>query len=206
LSHSARRLGLYGGAFDPPHLAHSALAQAAVQQFALDELWLLPMGQAWYKSRSLSAAEHRVKMLELAFADLPQARVDGRETQRSGPSYTYDTLIEIRHEQPNAALFLLIGQDQLDFFEQWHRHTDILQLATLLVAYRADSVRAGAPDLPKTQGKIAHLPIQMPRMDISATSIRDGVAHGQSVDHLVKPAVARYIAQHRLYSLPSKTS
>ncbi len=206
MSISVRRLGLYGGAFDPPHLAHEALAQAGIAQFELDRLLLLPMGQAWYKSRPLTGAQHRVSMLELGFSDTPQARIDARETQRSGPSYTYDTLAEIHSEQPDAQLFLLIGQDQLDFFEHWHRYADILQIATLLVAYRVDSTRADAQNRPSTQVKIPHLPIQMPRMDISATRIREMVAQGQNIDHLVKPAVARYIAQHRLYSLPSKTS
>jgi nicotinate-nucleotide adenylyltransferase len=194
------RIGIYGGAFDPPHLAHEALARAAIEQFRLDVLHILPTGQAWHKSRSLIAAEHRVAMAELAFADLAQARMDKRETLRSGASYTIDTLRELQTENPQAQLFLLMGQDQLQFFPQWHRFEEILQIATLLVALRADSITATDPKDPINQGKILFHTIRMPASPISATQIRHLSQQQQSIDHLVKPAVARYIDAHRLYS------
>ncbi len=204
---AVRRLGLYGGAFDPPHLAHHALAQAAIAQYQLDQLRILPTGLAWHKSRTLSLAEHRLAMAKIAFADLPQAIVDPRETLRSGVSYTIDTLHELQAENPQAQLFLLMGQDQLQFFPQWHRYQEILQIATLLVASRADSITASSQKDPINQGKIGHLAIQMPASPISATQIRHLCQQQQGIDHLaqttdlmVKPAVARYIADHRLYS------
>lgn len=191
-----------GGAFDPPHLAHFQLARAALQQHALQSLLILPMGQAWYKTRPLSASQHRLEMARLHFADLPGSWVDARETLRSGPSYTIDTLLELRQEHPQAELMLILGADQLAFFPQWHRHQDILQVATLLVAFRAESMPdEGKKDLQK-QGKIPHLQIQMPASPISSTLVRQLCAQGQSIDHLVKPAVARYIAQHQLYRHP----
>ena len=205
MSIAQRRMAVYGGAFDPPHLAHMALAQAALAQHGLDELRLLPMGQAWYKTRALSAAEHRIRMLELAFDGLPKALIDPRETRRAGPSYTIETLLELRSEQPGAQLFLLMGQDQLEFFTHWHRHAEIRQIATLLVAFRSDSTRAEGQNSAQTAVKIPHQTITMPSLPISATQIRERVAQGQSIEHLVKPCVARYIAQHQLYSLTSKT-
>jgi nicotinate-nucleotide adenylyltransferase len=195
----SRRIGIYGGAFDPPHLAHEALALAAVSQYALDELLIFPTGQAWHKSRSLTAASHRIAMAKIAFADVPLARLDVRETLRIGATYTIDTLHEIQAENPQAALFLLMGEDQLASFPQWHRHHEILQIATLLVALRADSMPANSPKDPQNPVKIAFSTIHMPASAISATQIRQLCSQSQAIDHLVKPSVARYIAQHRLY-------
>jgi nicotinate-nucleotide adenylyltransferase len=194
------RIGVYGGAFDPPHLAHYELAQAAIEQYALDTLLIVPTGHAWHKSRALTAAPHRVAMAKLAFADLPPARVDARETLRRGATYTIDTLHELQAENPQAELFLLMGQDQLAFFPQWHRHEEILQFATLLVAFRADSMLDTGQKDQVNQGKMPHLTIYMSASPISATQIRLLNAQHQAIDHLVKPSVARYIAEHRLYS------
>ncbi len=198
-----QRLGIYGGAFDPPHLAHHALAQAAVAQYQLDTLLIMPTGQAWHKSRPLTAATHRIAMAELAFADLPQARMDERETLRCSATYTIDTLHELQAENPLAELFLLMGEDQWRFFPQWHRFDEIAQIATLLVALRADSMPGKGLKDPVNQGKIEHSTIRMQASPVSATQIRDMVrqlgAQHQELDHLVKPAVARYIAEHRLY-------
>lgn len=197
---AVRRLGIYGGAFDPPHLAHEALAKAAVEQYDLDALHILPTGHAWHKSRTLTAPEHRTAMAKIAFADLPQAVVDEREMRREGASYTLDTLHELQAENPQAQLFLLMGQDQLQFFPQWHKYQEILQGATLLVALRADSIKAKAKIDEINQGKIAYQALQMPASPISATQIRLLCQQHRSIDHLVKPAVARYIVAHRLYS------
>jgi nicotinate-nucleotide adenylyltransferase len=203
-------MGVYGGAFDPPHLAHLALAQAAVSQYALDELLILPTGMAWHKSRPLSAASHRIAMARLAFADMPQARVDARETLRSGATYTIDTLLELQAENPRAEFFLLMGQDQLANFGQWHRYEEILKIATLLVALRADSMRASGLKDSQNPVKIGFSMIQTPASPISATHIRTLASQQasqiatqpQTIDHLVKPEVARYIAEHRLYISP----
>jgi nicotinate-nucleotide adenylyltransferase len=196
---SPTRIGIYGGAFDPPHLAHEALAQAAVSQYALDTLLIVPTGHAWHKSRTLTPAAHRIAMARLAFADLPQARIDTRETQRAGATYTIDTLHELHSESPQAELFLLMGQDQLAFFPQWHRFEEITQIATLLVAMRADSMPAHRPKDSQNPVKIGFSTIHMAASPISATRIRLLNAQRLAIDHLVKPAVARYIAQNRLY-------
>lgn len=199
MSVPARRVGVFGGAFDPPHAAHHALAQAALQQLALDALHIVPTGQAWHKTRTLSAAEHRLAMARLAFADLPGVVVDPRETARNGPSYTVDTLEALASENPGATLFLLIGEDQADALHTWHRWPDILHLATICVAARAHSTRASA------QNDAEHLPrtgwrtLNMPSMAVSATEIRQRLAHGLPVDRLVTEPVARYIAHHHLY-------
>jgi len=197
------RIGLFGGSFDPPHAAHVALVKAAVSQLALDELRVLPTGHAWHKSRTLSAAEHRLAMAELAFAGVERVRVDPREILRAGPSYTVDTLREIRLEQPGAELFLVIGEDQARSLTTWHDWEEIPKLAIICVAARAYSMRAedqfnGQFSAPQAyQSRFCTL--QMPLLSVSATDIRSRIASRQGVVPLVGEPVARYIDQHHLY-------
>jgi nicotinate-nucleotide adenylyltransferase len=196
------RLGVYGGAFDPPHAAHHALAQAAIAHLQLDQLRVFPTGQAWHRAQQPTAAAHRLAMAQLAFADLPQVAVDARETERTGPTYTIDTLTELQVELPQAQLFLIMGADQFQAFTTWQRWQDIAQIATLCVAARAHSASQKALNSPEnttpTACKMVSIP--MPAMPTSATDIRRSVREGWGLDHLVKPSVARYIALHHLYS------
>ena len=194
-----RRIGVFGGAFDPPHTAHRALVDAALLQLQLDELRIVPTGDAWHKTRSLSAAEHRLAMVRLAFADQAPVVVDPREILRSGPSYTVDTLRELHAEQPGCAFFLVIGQDQAARLQTWHAWEEVLRLATICVAARP-GVPGAMPSLdpvpPLPEG---YLQLDFPQQSVSATDIRQRIARGQGVASLVGPAVARYIADHHLY-------
>ena len=203
------RLGVFGGAFDPPHVAHLALAQHAIAQFALDRLLIIPTGDAWHKTRPLTAAPHRLAMTRLAFAELPQAWVDPREIDRDGPTYTTDTLEGLRLEYPSAKLFLFIGADQARAFQTWHRWQDILRMATLVVAQRqveggnekhkvdAQWHNAVSPDVQI---------LDMPSLPISATEIRSHLAQGSQTQaaplhEWLSASVQHYIDQHRLYRL-----
>ena len=201
---SLPRIGVFGGAFDPPHNAHVALARAALAQLGLAELRVFPTGQAWHKARALSLAEDRLAMAELAFADLPGVVVDARETRRDGPTYTLDTLRELRNERPATQLVLLIGADQAAALRSWHGWEEILSIAIVSIAHRADST--GAADRFDPQN-LAPLPtgsrfesLDLPLMDISATDIRSRAVRGADISALVPPAVARYIDQHHLYA------
>ena len=195
-------MGILGGSFDPPHLAHLALGQAAVAQLGLDELRVIPTGQAWHKARTLSNATHRLSMAQLAFEGITQACVDPRETQRSGPSYTIDTLRELRSEFSQTELFLIIGADQAQTLTSWQAWQEILQSATICVADRPDLTRArDVFDAEKAYPeRFFHL--QMPSLAISATDIRSAISTHQNVTALVGERVARYIADHHLYLIP----
>ncbi len=206
-----RRVGMFGGAFDPPHRAHRALAETALDQLELDVLHILPTGQAWHKARSLSPAKDRVAMCQLAFGDLPRVRLDEREIHREGPSYTADTLNELQREYPGAQLFLVLGADQLLAFRTWVRWQEVLELATLAVANRATHIGAHAPldQTTETDLSAVDLPFQslrMPLKNISATDVRARVGQSapdaRALDVLVPEAVARYISQHHLYQPP----
>lgn len=191
-----RRLGMFGGAFDPPHRAHVALAQAAVQQLRLDELRIFPTGQAWHKARRLAPAEHRLAMARLAFEAVPAAVVDDRELRRAGPTYTVDTLRELRAEQPGAQLYLVMGEDQADAFSSWRDWAGIAEIAILSVARRPGAAAVALPEGVRMQ------PLVLPAMDDSATAVRARLAAGQDISPLVAPGVASYIAQHSLYRNP----
>ena len=203
------RIGLFGGAFDPPHDAHLALARAAIDQLALDRLHVLPTGDAWHKSRPLSPGADRLAMCRLAFADLPRVRVDDRELRRDGATYTIDTLAELHAEEPAAQLFLVIGADQAAAFHRWRQAADILRLAIILIAVRADPSGASAAFDPKnplpgvTVDPARVQALQLPAMPHSATAVRRLVAAGQLVGHLVPAPVAGYIATHHLYQSPA---
>ena len=195
----ARRIGMFGGAFDPPHIAHVALAQAAVDQLKLDELRIFPTGQAWHKARALTDGEHRLQMARLAFAGVRNAVVDGRELQRSGPTYTVDTLRQLTDEFPGAQLLLVIGADQAEALSSWRESAEIVRLATISVAARArPEPDAGEFDVSRLAG-VPTETVELPSMPVSATEIRSRVKAGQGIAQLVPAAVARYIEQHHLY-------
>ena len=190
---------MFGGAFDPPHQAHVTLAEVALQQYQLDSLVIVPTGQAWHKPRRLTAGKHRVAMAELAFAHLPQARVDARETLQQGPSYTYDTLRALQQGALGAQWFLFIGADQAETFTTWHRWQDILQLTTLVVADRTGPNQTVTP-LQWHNALLGHFEhLEMPRLDVSATALRQRLVEHQPTTPWLNDSVQRYIQQNRLY-------
>ncbi len=202
MSQAARRIGVFGGAFDPPHLAHVALVRSAIQSLGLDEVRLLPTGQAWHRTGDLTNAVHRLAMARLAFAGLPQVVIDDREIRRHGPSYTVDSLSEIASEQPGAQLYLLIGDDQRRSLPAWHRIDEIARLAIICAAARDPQVAAwhsASSEHANVSGPAIE-PLPMPLMPISATDIRERLSRQADVAALVAPAVERYIHEHHLYS------
>ncbi len=194
-----RRIGVFGGAFDPPHMAHVALVKAALAELQLDQLRVVPTGQAWHKSRALSPAAQRLAMARLAFSDLPGVIVDACEIERSGPSYTVDTLRQFKRHWPSAELYLILGEDQALALPEWHAWQEVLQIATICVASRADSTGA-TPQFLINMGLQSRLRwLALPALALSATEIRSRIAAQQSVADLVFEPVARYIALHHLY-------
>jgi nicotinate-nucleotide adenylyltransferase len=204
---NVHRLGIFGGAFDPPHPAHVALVESAMGQLQLDRVHVVPTGQAWHKSRALSAAGHRVAMARLAFQDLPQVVVDEREVLRAGPSYTVDTLHALQIEFPQAQLYLLLGDDQRRSLPSWHQIGEIARIAIICAAGRDMAVRAWNEDLdsPASKAQLSDtlqariLTLDMPLMPHSATDIRVLAAQEQTLTGLVTPAIERYIHDHHLY-------
>ena len=200
-------IGIFGGAFDPPHLAHHALAQAAIEQLKLEVLYIVPTGHAWHKSRVLSDASHRLAMVRLAFQNMPQVVVDDMETQREGSSYTVDTLEELQVRHPNAHFYVLVGADQAASFTLWNQWERVLEMSQLAVVQRSvsNADQAYSHEWHNLPFKRV-MRMQMPLMDISSSSVRASYAAGQPDSELVSPLVAHYIQQNQLYLEPHDRS
>lgn len=210
-----QRIGLYGGAFDPPHNAHVALAQAAVAQLGLDVLYVVPTGQPWMKQRRLSAAEHRLRMAELAFGSIAQVQVDDCELRRNATTYTIDTLRELQARHATHAAytdwFLLMGEDLVHTLPQWQRAQDLLREVTVaVVPRRAQALAAPMPPVPLLPGLQA-VQLHWQPSPISSTAIRQGLQQRAAqppaerltwLQTLVPLAVAQYIEHHQLYLSP----
>ena len=198
------RIGLLGGSFDPPHLAHLALARTALQALHLDELWWLPAGQPWQKAgRALADGTHRAAMVRLLVQDEPRFRLDARELDRPGPTFTVDTVRECRAERPDAAFFLILGQDQYGRLDTWREWPALLGEVTLAVAARSGQPPLPPPALAAHPHRLEVLPL--PDMPESSTALREALTRGDDVSPMVGQAVAGYIARHHLYRGPPPT-
>lgn len=195
------RIGLFGGSFDPPHQAHLALARTALDDLALAALHWLPAGRPWQKQRELAAGEDRAAMVAAAIAGEARFVLDRRELERDGPSYTIDSVRELRAEHPGAELWLLLGQDQYQGLPTWQAWQELLLLVNLGVAVRDGSAVQAPPALHGMPYRAE--PLTMPAMNVSSTAIRAHLAAGgraqQLVPAMVPAEVARYIDSHRLY-------
>ena len=189
------RIGLFGGSFDPVHVAHLALAHSALEQLALDELRWLPTAHSWQKREAPSPADDREAMLRIAIAGEPRFVLDARELRRAGPGYTLDTVRELQAERPGARWFLIIGQDQFEGLHTWHDWPELLARVTLAVAQRPGPPGTVHPQVRQA----AQAPVLLPMMAVSSTEVRRRAAAGESLATLVPPGVARYIEDHRLY-------
>jgi nicotinate-nucleotide adenylyltransferase len=210
-AHTTRRIGLYGGSFDPVHQAHLALARAALDQLGLDELRWMPAGQPWQKARPLEAADHRVAMLELVIAGEPRFTLERCELGRTGPSYTLDSLVELQTgtvAADRADWYLVIGQDQYANFTRWFGWQQILARATLAVATRAGV--AAEPSAQRDRWIVDNAAARQPcRIELApfehaATELRRRLNAGEDASTLapqwLAPEVASYIARHHLYA------
>jgi len=207
-----RLVGYFGGTFDPVHLGHLRLALELRQQLPLDELHLLPCHLPPHRPEPGATSAQRVAMLELALTECPELRLDCRELKRNRPSYTFDTLTELRAELgSDTSLVFCMGADSFAQLHTWHRWRELLDLAHLLVVARPGwSLPDEGPqaDLLAKCGELSdlhaaaagNLVLAATRLlPISATEIRQLIAQGLSPQFLLPDAVWRYIQTHGLY-------
>jgi nicotinate-nucleotide adenylyltransferase len=198
------RLGVFGGSFDPIHYGHLLLAECCRDARRLDRVLFMPTAVPPHKQDCvLSAAEHRVAMIELAIGGNPGFAVSRYEVERGGVNYTVDTLAHLHAEQPDAELFFLMGADMLVDLPHWRNAARVCELALPIVVRRG----AAEPDfeclrtiaLPERVAEIRRQQVEMPAVALSSTEIRRRVAAGQSVRYQTPAAVEQYLLGHGLY-------
>ena len=188
-----RRLGLLGGTFDPPHLGHVAAARTVLTELGLDHVDLLVANDPWQKTdeRTVTPAGLRLQMAEALVAGEAGLGVDDREIRRGGPTYTADTLEELRRQQPETELFLIVGSDTAERITTWHRPEVVRSLSTLIIVNR------GEQKAPQHLDGAIH--VFMEPVEVSSTSIRERIARSESVDHLTVDGVLNIIQANGLY-------
>jgi nicotinate-nucleotide adenylyltransferase len=196
------RVGILGGAFNPPHIGHLVCAQEALVQLELERVRFMPVGVPPHREIDLDpGADARLAMVELAVADDERLEASRTELDREGPSYTSDTLEQLAKESPKDELFLILGGDQAAALASWHEPEQVLERATVAVFERVSWGRNAI------MIKIGRLPgaervryLDMPLIQVSSSAIRRRVREGVPIRYLVPDRVADYISSHDLYS------
>jgi nicotinate-nucleotide adenylyltransferase len=195
---SARRLGLLGGTFDPPHLGHLVVAEVARVALSLDEVQLVVAGEPWMKGDH-SAVEHRVRMVEIALDADPCLTVNRSEVDRPGVTYTVDTLVQLREGEPTAELHFLLGADAAQKLPQWKEVERSLDLATFVAVTRPGYHLVHDDPLLERVRELS-----VPHIDISSTDLRRRFAADEAVRYLVPPAVEAYVRERGLYGAAAR--
>jgi nicotinate-nucleotide adenylyltransferase len=195
------RIGILGGAFNPPHIGHLVCAQEAFVQLELDKVVFVPTGQAAHREiEEDPGGEARLEMCEAAIDGDERFEVTRAELDREGPSYTADTLAALHESAPDDELFLLLGGDQAASLARWHEPERVLELATLSVVERVGYTRSTISiQLGRLKGADRVTYLDMPLMQVSSTSIRKRVATGRPIRYLVPGRVLEYIESNGLY-------
>jgi nicotinate-nucleotide adenylyltransferase len=189
-------IGLFGGSFNPPHVAHLIVAEVARDQFGVDQVWWIPNAMPPHKSNEeLASVDHRVAMTRRAIADNPGFRLCDIEVERSGVSYTVDTVRALQETHPDTDFGLIIGSDSLDHFAEWHRPDEIAERVPLVV-YKRPGVIDTVPE-PRFASHVRF--VAAPVMEVSGTEIRSRCRAGRSIRYLVPEPVRTYIDEHELY-------
>ena len=200
---SVLKIGILGGTFDPIHLGHLAIAEEALNRLDLDRVILIPAGRPWLKSgHQVSSPAHRLAMVRLAIQNRPGLEVSTIEVDRPGPTYTVDTLVELRRELGSGVeLYLILGMDSVRELRRWRDPELLFGMCTVVAVSRPDSVDVSSAEIERSfitaRGRTRT--IRGPMLNISATDIRMRVAEGRSISNCVPPSVQRYIRQHGLY-------
>jgi nicotinate-nucleotide adenylyltransferase len=196
------RLGIFGGAFNPPHIGHLVCAQEALVNLELERVLFVPVGVPPHRELEYDpGAEVRFEMVELSVADDERFEASRIELEREGPSYTSDTLEQLASESPKDDLFLILGGDQAASLRTWHEPEKVLERATVAVFERVSWGRNAI------QIKIGRMPgaervryLDMPLIQVSSSAVRRRVRKGLPIRYLVPDKVASYIETNGLYA------
>ncbi len=189
-------IGLFGGSFNPPHVAHLIVAEVVRDQFDLTEVWWIPNATPPHKPNDeLVAVKHRLEMTRRIVESNPHFRICDLEVQREGVSYTVETLRVLQEQHPDTDFALIIGSDSLDHFAEWHRPDEIAERVPLIVYKRPGAIEAVAD--PRFANHVRY--VAAPVMEVSGTEVRARRRAGRSIRYLVPEVVRTYIETHELY-------
>jgi nicotinate-nucleotide adenylyltransferase len=181
------KIGIYGGTFDPIHHGHLILGREVLESLGLEKVIFVPAAVSPLRSAPVASADNRLSMLRAAIQGQDDFVVDDCELKRPPPSYSIDTVLQIREREPNAELFWLIGADNVSSLNKWHRIHELKKLVQFVVLDRAG------------RGEKQPFPVIQRNIDISATDIRNRVASGRSIRYLVPQAVEEIVRRENLY-------
>ncbi len=203
-----RRIGLFGGTFNPIHLGHMMVGRAAAEAFGLDAVWLMPCSVSPFKRgrTELADGEDRLAMVRLAAAEDPLFAPCGLEVERGGVSYSYDTVAALRGRFPDDRFFFILGADSLRELSHWHRAADLVSLCTFITIERPGTderaLAEGLAPFPEDIRERLLAGVVKGRLcDISSSDVRRRIAEGESIRYLVCPAVEAYIRSRGLYGV-----
>lgn len=195
-----RKIGIMGGTFNPIHNGHLALADAAYKAFSLDIILFMPSGKSYMKQHVLDNSK-RVTMVSKAIESVPYFELSTIEVERPGNTYTSETLQQLTQQNPDIQYYFIMGADSLFYIEKWRNPEIIFQLSTLICMVRDDydmaDIKKKGAELTQKGANILYL--NMPKIDISSTDIRNRVKNHQSISELVPEKVEKYILQEHLY-------
>jgi nicotinate-nucleotide adenylyltransferase len=184
------RIGILGGTFDPPHIGHLIIAQEVANQLALEQVWFIPTYEPPHKSVATVNVDSRINMLQLALADNERFKLNTIEIERSGKSFTIDTMKSLKETYPETAFYFIIGADMVEYLPKWHKIEELIEVVQFVgvkrSGYKLDS----------------SYPIQLvdiPLIDISSTLIRKRIQQNEPIKYLVPDSIYTYIKEHGLY-------
>ncbi|MDA8352961.1 MAG: nicotinate-nucleotide adenylyltransferase [Firmicutes bacterium] len=193
-----KRIGIYGGSFDPIHIGHLIMAEQARQAAGLDEVWFIPASNPPHKEGSVASSQDRLAMVERAVAENPYFRVSRVEMEREGPSYTVDTLRQLVRRHQDTQFYLVVGADMVLDLPHWYNIEEITETAEIIGLVRP-GVDVDTNRIPEHIKKRLTLVDEGVQVDLSSTWIRERAAEGGTFRYLVPEPVRQYMEAHRLY-------
>jgi nicotinate-nucleotide adenylyltransferase len=197
-----RRVGVFGGTFDPVHIGHLVTANEVRWALQLDVVLLMVAGKPWQKAgrADLAPAADRLAVVEAAVAGVDGLEASALEVDRSGPTYTVDTLAQLRAAEPGVELFLVVGADVTELLETWERPADVRRLATLVAVERPGSAPVQVDRLRGEGWRVETVAI--PALEVSSSDVRARLADGRPIDFLVPAAAVREQRARGRYARP----
>lgn len=186
-----KKVGILGGTFDPPHNGHLLIANEVLEALELDEIWFLPNQEPPHKVKSGGASNRdRVKMLELATCGHPKYKIEKIELERSGPSYTYDTMKLLHEMHPGLEFYFIIGADMVEYLSKWYKIDELMSLVKFVGVNRPDY---------EEMTKYPIVNVEVPEMGVSSKLVRDRLKERKTIRYLVPDLVQMYIEENKLY-------